>query len=55
MKAETTMMPAMTSHCVRIVELMLGVNVTRASAGPVGPYTVWGAGNSSVPSMKQAG
>ena len=46
---------AMTIHSVKIVELMLGVKVTSASAGPCGPMTVCGAGNSSVPSMKQAG
>jgi hypothetical protein len=38
-----------------IVELMLGVKVTSASAGAGSPMIVCGAGNSSVPSMKHAG
>ena len=47
----------MTIHIVMIVSLMLGVKVTscvRLGRG-AGPMTVWGAGNSSVLSMKQAG
>ena len=50
-----TMTRAMTSHCVKIVLLMLGVKVTRASAGACSPTRVWGAGNSRVPLMKHAG
>ena len=50
---------AMTIHIVRIVELMLGYHVISALAGggvdPSGAQTTCGAGNSSVPSMKQTG
>src|SRR3954449_4266988 len=49
----------MTIHIVRIVELMLGWNVMRSFApgalSGAKSHTTWGAGNSRVPSMKQAG